>query len=60
MQVLRMHHELPPPPPGDRNPHIPESMQAVILRCLAKEPAERFASATELARALRSVAQELR
>ncbi len=60
MAVLRMHHEQPVPPPRDRNPSIPDSMQEVILCCLEKDPARRFPSVTELGRALRAVARELR
>ncbi|HEY7314396.1 MAG TPA: serine/threonine-protein kinase [Gemmataceae bacterium] len=33
-------------------PGVTEELQAVVLRCLAKEPAERFASAGDLERAL--------
>ena len=60
MQVLRMHQDAPPPPPRDRNPHMPKSLEAVILKCLEKAPADRHASVTELARELRAVARELR
>ena len=31
---------------------IPPTLEAIILRCLARKPADRFASATELAQAL--------
>jgi serine/threonine-protein kinase len=60
MQLLRMHQDVPPPPPRDRNPHMPKSLEAVILKCLEKAPADRYASVTELARDLRAVSRELR
>lgn len=41
-----------PPPPGLYNSKIPESLAAVILRCLEKDPAKRFVAARELIRAL--------
>jgi tRNA A-37 threonylcarbamoyl transferase component Bud32 len=42
----------PVPPPTLFNPRIPLSVQAVILRALAKEPAQRFRQATDVATAL--------
>ncbi len=41
-----------PVPPRRLNPRIPESLQTIILRAMAKEPAQRFASAAEMARTL--------
>lgn len=41
-----------PLPPGTLNPHLPPPVDAIILRALAKQPAERFASISEFARAL--------
>lgn len=37
-----------PPPPSELWPEIPPRLQAIILRCLRKEPAERYASVGEL------------
>ena len=42
-----------PPPVTDFNPAVPHSVQAVTMKALAKAPEQRFASAGELARALR-------
>ncbi|SDU55201.1 serine/threonine protein kinase [Gordonia westfalica] len=44
----------PPPAPSSVNADIPEAMDAVIRRGLAAEPAERYGSARELARAARA------
>lgn len=46
-----------PLPPRQVNPRIPESLQAVILRALAKEPARRFRSGREMADALLACAR---
>ncbi len=45
-------HE-PPPRPRQINPAIPEEVEAVILKAMAKEPDERYDSAGAMARALR-------
>ena len=42
------HVHTPPPEPREVNPKIPEGLQALILRCLAKSPEERHQSAKEL------------
>jgi len=41
-----------PAPPSALNPAIPPSLDAVVLRALAKDPAERYADADELIAAL--------
>lgn len=43
--------------PSHSNPSIPAALDAVIVRCLAKEPAARFASAEELATELYLIAR---
>jgi hypothetical protein len=42
----------PMPPPSKWNPTVPTSLDRVLLRCLAVEPAERYQTATELKTAL--------
>jgi serine/threonine protein kinase len=42
----------PPTPPRQCRPEIPAELEAICLRCLAKEPANRYASAAEVAQAL--------
>jgi beta-lactam-binding protein with PASTA domain len=49
--VLKQVQE-PPPDPRSLNPDIPENLARIILKCLAKEPAERFSSAELLLQAL--------
>ncbi|MBI5653155.1 MAG: tetratricopeptide repeat protein [Chloroflexi bacterium] len=49
--VLMQHLNAPPPPPRQFNANIPDVVQQVVLQALAKNPAERFARAGDLARA---------
>lgn len=41
-----------PPPPTNFRADLPPGLEAAILRCIRKEPSERFASVTELASAI--------
>jgi serine/threonine-protein kinase len=42
-----------PRPPSEANPEVPEVLDALTLRLLAKDPSERYGSATELLEDLR-------
>src|SRR6266496_1421185 len=46
--IVLMHVTKPVPPPRAKNPTIPTELEAVILRALAKQPDERWASMNEL------------
>ena len=46
-----------PPAPRELAPHVPKSLEAVILRLLEKDPAARYGTADELAKALRGLVQ---
>ena len=43
----------PPKPPRQINPEVPVWLEAVCLKCLSKTSTDRYATATELAKALR-------
>ena len=58
LATLRAVLEEAPAPPSSRNRAVPTWLDEVCLRALAKEPRERFASARELADALRGPAQD--
>jgi len=46
--IIRGHLSEPPPDPASLNPTLPPGISAIILRCLAKDPQERYRSGAEL------------
>jgi hypothetical protein len=52
VQLLATVLEQPPPSPRDFRPEIPQELAKVILRCLEKQPGERFKSYADMALAL--------
>jgi serine/threonine-protein kinase len=52
VEVLMAHLHEPVTPPAELRPEIPGDVQAVVLRCLAKDPAERFADVGAVEEAL--------
>jgi serine/threonine protein kinase/WD40 repeat protein len=50
--VDKVLHE-PPLPPRKLDPRIPRDLETVVLKCVAKDPAERYASAEALAEDVR-------
>ncbi len=53
--VAMQHAYDAPPPPSQFNLAIPPALEAVVLRCLEKEPEKRYRDGTQLARALESL-----
>ena len=53
------HINEPAPHPREANPAVPETLDTLIVRLLAKEPEDRYASAEELAEDLRRVRHRL-
>jgi len=52
VQTLAAHLAEPVVAPDRHRPEVPADLQAVVLRCLEKDPARRFPNADELAQAL--------
>jgi serine/threonine-protein kinase len=54
-ELARMHVEDPPIPPTTHRPDLSRPFERVILRCLAKHPADRYGSAADLVTDLRGI-----
>ncbi len=52
--VLRLHADKDPPAPRELNPELPEMVEELLLKMLAKCPDERYQSAGEFAQALQA------
>ncbi len=57
--VSMKHVTEPLRPPGDVNPRIPEDLNALVVKLLAKDPEARYADAAELVESLRRVPDAL-
>jgi serine/threonine-protein kinase len=55
MEVMKAHVVRQPPTPSSVRDGLPPELDAVILRCMAKTPEDRFDDATELAGALAAI-----
>jgi serine/threonine-protein kinase len=54
-EVLYHHVHTPPRELGDLRPDVPLALQNIVMRCLSKEPDQRFQKPEEILDALRSV-----
>jgi serine/threonine protein kinase len=57
--LIYMHISEPPPRPSSVNPNIPPEVEALVLKCLEKDPDARYQTAVELRRAIGHIAQRL-
>jgi serine/threonine-protein kinase len=55
MKIVMGHIQAPPPRPRGVNPKIPAELEAVILKCLAKAPEQRYQTCAELLEALTAI-----
>lgn len=60
LAVAIAHQRQDPPPLGHLRPEVPDALAAVVHRALGKQPAERFANASEMRAALRAAAHDAR
>jgi serine/threonine-protein kinase len=51
--ILKVIEPTPPAPPHELRLDVPAELEQIVMRCLAKRPEDRFATAAELAEALR-------
>ncbi len=59
LQSIRAIQFADPPPVREIVPEIPAELESVILRCLAKQPSERYASAAEVREGLKTILKSL-
>jgi len=58
MEICRLHRTEAPDPPNVFVAEIPDALNAIVMRCLQKDPDARFASMADVALALRHVFEE--
>jgi eukaryotic-like serine/threonine-protein kinase len=58
LEVMMGHISFPPPPLRMLNPSIPQPVEKVIMKALAKEPQQRYQSISDFARALELAASQ--
>jgi serine/threonine protein kinase len=54
-EAIRYHTQTPPPPPHTLRADVPEPVEAIILKALAKSPADRYQDAASMANAIDEV-----
>jgi serine/threonine-protein kinase len=57
LATILKHLNEPIPSPRDRNPNIPAVLEAIILKAMQKDPADRFQTAEELLQNLNSISE---
>jgi beta-lactam-binding protein with PASTA domain len=57
VEIAMKHLSETPPAPSDRRPDVPADLDLVVVRALAKEPADRYASAAAMDADLETVAR---
>lgn len=57
LQVLMAHKKQAPPRPSEEKPGVPPELDELVLRCMAKDPAQRYARASDLVAVYQSVLQ---
>ncbi len=59
LAILMKHLNDPLPLPTQMDPALPPSLEAIVLKALAKDPDDRFQSAEEMSKALENVEKDL-
>jgi eukaryotic-like serine/threonine-protein kinase len=59
VEIAMKHLSDTPPPPSELNPDVPEELDKIVMRALAKDPARRYQSAQEMDEDLERVARGL-
>lgn len=54
-ELLLMHRQAPVPDPRAKNPDVSPALARLVMKCLAKEPGDRFQTAEELAQQIEQI-----
>jgi serine/threonine protein kinase len=57
LELLYQHASVPPPPLREKDPSLPETVESVVLRALAKDPAQRYENVQFFAQELEQACQ---
>jgi serine/threonine-protein kinase len=55
MAIVMKHIQATPPAPRTLNPRIPEDLEALILKCIAKDPPRRYGHVTDILKELSAI-----
>jgi serine/threonine-protein kinase len=58
LETVALIRDSDPAPPSQSRPDIPAGLEAVVIRLLAKQPEDRYPTATEVVQALERVAAQ--
>jgi serine/threonine-protein kinase len=59
MATVIAHIQQPPRPPRNLNARIPEDLEALILKCIEKEPSARYAKVADVLKDLTAVSSRI-
>ncbi len=53
--ITQQHRSTPPPSPRNQNPGVPRALEGIVLKCLQKDPKDRYTNTSQLVEDMRRV-----